>query len=71
MTPCVFTDPVDVGSAQVKIILVTCTKHGTKAHAVAYSNRDQVVSAMHDRIEAHCFEKFMKAQMGTLKKENP
>lgn len=64
MTPCVFTDPVNVGATQVKIISVTCTKHGTRAHATVYSDYDGVVSEMRNMIEAHCFEKFMRKQMG-------
>lgn len=74
MTPCVFTDPVDVGTTENGFIIVrmVCTQHGAIAACSVFplANMDQVASEMRDQLEAHCFEKFMKEQMGTLKKEN-
>lgn len=74
MTPCVFTDPVVVGTTSdgcFSVINILCTKHNTIAACAVLFNLDQAVKEMKDRIEAHCFEKFMKSQMGILQKENP
>lgn len=71
MTPCVFTDPVNVGtnSEGFAVFQVFCTRHNTVAvcSVLFYSGLDQAVIEMRNQIEAYCFEKFMKGQMGVVK----
>lgn len=69
MTPCAFVGPEEIGHTPegFSIIRVACIEHGSYAACPVWWNLDGAVSEMRERLEAHCFEKFMKEQMGVVK----